>query len=187
MVWDEEKKDTKELGFDRNDFGITLKEHWVDMDKKKFPYNLAAARNIGILEAEGEILIFNDSRLKADENAVMMFVEAVKNASSITMGGNKKIWFFGDKGSQKQSFIENWSAVKREFLVSIGMFNERINRYGGMTQEVRSRWKINGGDFTYISQAVSSEVMKSGRSPERMNDIVKSKMKIYKLFGDRRF
>ena len=137
--------------------------------------------------AEGEVLIFNDSRLKPDENAVMMFVEAVKNASSVTKGGNKMVWFFGDKGSQKQSFVENFSAVDRKFLIKIGMFCEQIDRYGGMTQEIRTRWKMNGGAFSYLGTAVASEIIKSGLSVEKRKSIVQSKLKLWKMYGDERW
>ena len=147
-------------------------------------YNIAKARNIGIIEAEGEYIIFNDSRLKLDENAVMMFVEAIKNASILTSGGNQKVWFFGDKGSQKQSFVENFSAVSRENVINFGMFNERIDKYGGQTQEIRTRWCKGKGEFLYLPEATCEEISSSKVDSQKRMDIIESKMKIWKMYGD---
>lgn len=182
LVWDEQKKE--DYGFDRKEYDLTIKELWTEMDKTKYPYNLAMARNMGIIESEGEYLMFNDSRLKPDENAIMMFVEAIKSASALSSSGTKKVWFFGEKGSNKESFVENFSAVSRQWLIEIGMFCERIDRYGGMTQEIRSRWSKNKGEFIYIPQAVSEEIKSSGRSSQKRQDIVNSKLKLFKMYGD---
>jgi len=184
LAWDEEKKE--DYGFSKKEFNITIKEVWTEMDKEKYPYNLAMARNLAIIEAEGEYLIFNDSRLKPDEGAVMMFVEAIKNLSLMAEGGTKKVWFFGNKGSNKKDFIENFSAIYREHLIHAGMFCERINRYGGMTQEIRSRWSKQKGEFQYIEMAAAEEIKSSKRSPQRREHIVGSKLKLYKMYGDER-
>jgi len=188
VAWDEEKKseNLQTSIFDKSKYEITIKEVWTDKDKKKYPYNLAEARNRAIIEAEGEVLIFNDSRLKPDENSVMMFVEAVNNAGAVTIGGNDKVWFFGNKGGNKSSFVENFSAVKRKYLIEAGMFCERIDRYGGMTQEIRSRWKKQRGEFHYLENAVAEQIKKSNNSPEKKKNISDSKFKLFKMYGDER-
>ena len=149
-------------------------------------YNLALARNLGVSEAEGEILIFCDNRLKPEPGALLAFSEAVINAGKLTEGGNQKVWFFGDKGSQKQSFVENFSAVHRKDLIAFGMFNERIDKYGGMSQEIRSRWAKQGGEFYYLGGAKAVELASSGKSIERRHEIVDMKNLIYKLYGNER-
>lgn len=189
VVFDEKKEDTEEIRKMEEkikEFGedLTIKILYTNNDEG---YNLAKARNIGIIESEGEVLIFNDSRLKPDENAVMMFVEAVKNASVITMGGNHKVWFFGDKGSQKQSFVENFSAVKRSYLIDVGMFCERMDRYGGLTQEIRTRWAKLKGEFSYLEVASAEEISGSKTTPNKRKDIVESKLKLWKMYGDERY
>lgn len=181
IAYDEEVQPSK---INRELYEFPIKEVWTDMDKKKYPYNLAMARNKAVIEAEGSILILNDSRLKPDENAIMMFVEAVKNASAISLGGSKKVWFFGDKGAQKTSFVENFSAIRKEHLVNIGMFNERINRYGGMTQDIRNRWSKNKGVFSYLGLAVCEPTASSHKSTSKRQDIVKTKLKLYKMYGE---
>jgi len=171
----------------KDDYEFPIKEVWTEMDKEKHPYNLAMARNMAIIESEGTILIFNDSRLKPDESAVLMFVEAIKNASSLTMGGNKRAWFFGDKGSNKTSFVENFSAVEKDYLVKLGLFNERMDRWGGMTQDIRARWAIHKGEFVYLVNAVAEEIASSKMTDEKRRSVVQSKLKLWKLYGDERF
>lgn len=149
-------------------------------------YNLAMARNLGVIEAEGEVLVFCDSRIKPSPGAVFTFVECVEHAGE-TEGGNAKKWFFGNKdGASKRSFVENFSAVKRTYLIQAGMFNERINKYGGMSQELRSRWGDQGGELYYLDNAEATTLCRSGMGRERRNDIVDMKFLLYKLYGEER-
>jgi len=150
-------------------------------------YNLAMARNLGVIESAGEILIFNDSRLCPDEDAVMNFVHAVENAGAINEGGQKKVWFNGNKGSTKRAFVENWSAVRRDFCVSFGLFLERITKYGAMTQEVRTRWVKQGGKFYYLENAKCKEIKSASKSLEKRNEIKDSKLLLYKMYGSERY
>jgi glycosyltransferase involved in cell wall biosynthesis len=153
------------------------------LETGKDGYNLAMARNMGAIEAEGNILVFCDSRLKPEENAIMFFKEAVENASAITMGGNKKVWFFGNKGSDKRNFVENFSAVDRELFIQFGMFNERIDKYGGMSQEIRTRWVKQGGEFTFLPSVQATELTKAHSINERRKDIIEMKLKLFKMYG----
>lgn len=184
IVDDNSNDDTHEFFIDyRQDAHYPIKY----INTKADGYNLALARNLGVIESVGEIVVFCDSRLKPEAGALYSFVEAVQNAGKVTEGGNKKVWFFGDKGSQKKSFVENFSAVKRSEIIEAGMFNERINKYGGMSQELRARWMKQGGEFYYLDSAKAVELTKSGMSTERRNDIVDMKMLLYKLYGDQRY
>lgn len=64
-------------------------------------YGLARARNLGIIEATGEIIIFCDQRQIMEPNAVS---ELVKNLVP-------RVWVFGDRGNNKDIFIENFGAI----------------------------------------------------------------------------
>jgi len=61
------------------------------------------------------------------------------------------------------------------------MFNERINRYGGMSQEIRERWLAQENLFEYCRGAKSIALGKSSMTNERRQDIIKSKFKLYKM------
>lgn len=139
-------------------------------------YGLAKARNMGIIEAEGEYILFNDSRLLPDENAVKMFVTASE------LLGHKKIWYFGDKGGGKRAFVENFSFVRREQIVTAGMFCERIDRYGGMSQEIRTRWIKQGGLFEMVDTAQAEAMMSSGITEGKRRDIVDMKFLLLKMY-----
>lgn len=180
IVYDEEEKKSP---IDKRQYDFPIKELWTGMNKTKHPYNLAMARNLGIIEARGEHLIFNDSRLKPDTNSVMAFAEGLRNVREVTMGGHTKVWLFGNKGTNKESFVENFSAVRKGDLVKIGMFCERMNIYGGMTQEVRTRWEKNGGEVQYFPQALATEIKSSRTTPEKRKQISKAKMMIYKMYS----
>ena len=153
----------------------------TEMDKEKYPYNLAKARNLAIIEAEGKYLIFNDSRLKPEQDIIRQFVQRLEDSLS-----GKKRWIFGDKGGGKNSFVENFSATKRQDIIEFGMFPEFIMQYGGMTQEIRNRWKKQGGEFIYHPTAMAEEIKSSKMTDKKRLDIVKSKNLINKLWGDER-
>jgi len=184
IIYDEEEKKTL---INPDDYEFPIRQYWTEMNKVKFPYNLAMARNIGAIEARGEILVLNDSRLKMDETAIAAFAQAINSAETFTDGVNRKVWFFGDKGSQKTTFVENFSAVLRSQFIDFGMCCERINRYGGMTQELRTRWKKSGGEFVYLQQAVAEELVKSGQNENKRKGIIESKMKLYKMYRDAKY
>ena len=179
VIWDE----VGEKDFEFRKFLFPIKELKTGRDG----YNLAMARNMGICESAGEILVFCDSRLEPDPDSLMMFQQAVDHAGEITQGGNKKVWFFGDKGSGKKSFVENFSAVKKEFLVVAGCFSERVNEYGGMSQELRTRWIKQGGLMTYLPSAVAKEIKSSKMTPEKRKSIIKMKQLLFQLYNDDRF
>lgn len=133
-------------------------------------YGLARARNKAIVEATGKLLVFCDQRMIMDKKAVSVFSE---NVSS-------RVWVYGTKGIKKE-FVENFSAVYREDLVRIGMFNERIDRYGGMSQYIRSVAKLNGFQLVYNDNAIARPVGKSGNKYSKRQDIMKIKNKLWKL------
>jgi len=151
---------------------LTLKLNFTGRDG----YNLAMSRNMMAINAEGKMLVFLDSRLDPDENAIKIFVEALRNSE------RAKCWVFGDKGSGKKSFVENFSAIKRKIFINFGMFNERIDRYGGMSQEIRDRFINQGGRFVFLPSATCTPMISSKRTPEKKQDIISSKLKLYKMY-----
>ena len=141
------------------------------MNTRKDGYNLAMARNMGIVEALGKYLLFLDSRLLPDPLAVGHFFRSYKEGA----------WCFGNKGANKKTFVENFSFVERGDLIKAGMFCERINRYGGMSQEVRQRWLSQDREIQYVPEA-NAEVQKgSSMTTERRRDIIAMKLKLYKM------
>ncbi len=146
-----------------------------DKDGKK-DYGLARARNQGIIHATGEVLIFLDDRITpATEDVFGKFYAAVKNS--------KKTWFFGDKGAQKTSFVENFSAMRRSEMVDAGMFCERINKYGGMTRELHGRFTRQDFHFTYMSECTAKQVCKSGGWDRKDKEIPEMRALLAKMFS----
>jgi len=140
-------------------------------------YGLACARNIGIIESNGRYIMFNDSRLLPQEDAVQIFKQTLDG-----LPDNKKVWLFGDKGGNKSSFVENFSFALRKSIIDFGMFCERIDEYGGMSQEVRTRWINQGGNFLYQSSAQATEITRSGLSAEKRQGIVRMKTRLLKMY-----
>lgn len=134
-------------------------------------YHLAKARNMGIVEAIGDYVMFLDDRFVPDKNAIQRFVTKARF----------KLWQFGDKGAQKKTFVENFSLVDRQELIDAGMFNERIEQYGGMSQEIRERINRQGFTTEYNDEA-KCEVISSTKSRyNKRDEIVESKYILYKL------
>jgi glycosyltransferase involved in cell wall biosynthesis len=134
-------------------------------------YGLGHARNIGMLNAEGEYLLFVDDRLAIDENTIADFM---KNPG-------EKNWQWGEKDQTAKGFVENFSFVSRRTLINIGGFSELITQYGGMTQEIRKRAETNGVTFSYNHEAKAKAISKSSSKWSKFLDIAKSKAQCYAL------
>lgn len=133
------------------------------------------ARNMGVIDADGKYIMFLDSRLKPANEAIELFVSRLKN-------GEKK-WYFGDKGSQKTNFVENFSAISREHFIEAGMCNERVTGYGGMSQELRERFSAQGFELKYCEEIKAEQLMSAHKDTERRNQIIEMKNLVYKLYG----
>lgn len=133
-------------------------------------YGLARARNKGIIEATGDVLVFCDQRMIMDKMAVEKFVDNIK----------PRTWLYGNKGVKKD-FVENFSCVYRDDLIRIGMFCERMDIYGGLSQETRSRAKYNGFSIEYIESAKAEPMGKSGNKHSKKQEIIKSKNRLWKM------
>lgn len=134
-------------------------------------YGLAKARNLGVIEADGDFLMFLDSRLYPEKDAVERFLERL----------DEKTWIFGNKGYEKKAFVENFSMIRRDLFIKAGMFNERIDRYGGMSQELRNRFKAQGFRLEYIEEAKAKEILSAQKMSAKREDIIKMKNLLWKM------
>lgn len=140
-------------------------------------YNLAMARNMGVIEAQGKYLLFCDNRMKPDPAAISLFVNRAEGQDD----KNKKVWWYGNKGTGKRTFVENFSFIRRDHFIRAGMFNERIDRYGGMSQEVRQRFLSQGFEAILIEDAIAEQISGSHMTLKRRADIVDMKLKLWKM------
>jgi hypothetical protein len=138
-------------------------------------YNLGMARNLGVIEADGKYLMFCDNRMKPEPESVVHFLKAIRSRI------NPKVWVFGEKGGEKSTFVENFSMVNRRQFILAGMCNERITEYGGMSQELRTRFGSQGFEFGYVPEAKAVQLVKSSLSPQKRDGIIKMKNLLYKL------
>lgn len=137
-------------------------------------YGLAQARNMGAIEADGEYLLFLDSRFVPDNQAIAKFKEMMD------LQGDK-VWLFGRKGVDKDSFVENFSMIRRSEYINAGMSCERITGYGGMSQELRERYSSQGFKFVYCPNINAEAITRTGKGAERREQIIDSKNLLYKM------
>lgn len=136
-------------------------------------YTLAEARNRGVIEADGKILVFCDDRLKMKPDAVKYFATYYR----------PKTWLWGTKDGAMKGFVENFSSVGREDLVTYGMFLERMQWYGGMTQSLRERFEDRlGFGFVYLQEAQAESIKRATSKSKRRDDIIDAKFLTYKMF-----
>lgn len=133
-------------------------------------YNLAKARNLAAIEATGDILIFCDQRMIMEKDCILNFIEQLK----------PKHWMWGNKGSKKD-FVENLSCINREDFMTFGGFNERIDKYGGMSQEARSRARRQLITLEYVDNAKAVPMGKSSNKYTKRLEILEMKSKLWKM------
>jgi len=88
---------------------------------------------------------------------------------------------WGSKDNYEKGFVENFSSVGRQGLIDIGMFCERIDSYGGMTQEVRTRAERNGFNFQR-ALVNANAISKSTKKPNKKQSIIDMKTRIFKMY-----
>lgn len=144
--------------------------------EKKDGYNLAMARNMGVIEALGSVILFLDDRLKLQNGAL-------ERISQVERGK----WHFGQKiikgkPSKKRTFIENFSWIRKKDFVDGGMFNERMIYYGGISQLTREQYQ-NKVDFVYDDKASVEEILRARGLGGKRKDIWRAKEIIRKLYA----
>jgi glycosyltransferase involved in cell wall biosynthesis len=152
-----------------NEVKVPIK--YIRFDNKG-EYTLPKARNMGVIEAEGEVLVFCDDRIGMEKDAVKIFVENIKNG----------VWLWGEKDNTKKSFVENFSCCMRRDIIAHGMFNERIDCYGGATQDIRERFEKMGGMSLLPIEAKAVSIVKSKAKWKKKKDISRAKLILYKLY-----
>ena len=146
---------------------------YIQFDHKN-NYTLAEARNRAVIEADGELLVFCDDRIKMKPNVLSVFATYHR----------PKSWLWGSKDGSVKGFVENFSCVARNDLITCGMFNERMQWYGGMTQEVRQRFEVkNNFDFILLQEAEADSIRRARSKNQRREDIIEAKYLIYKLYN----
>lgn len=133
-------------------------------------YGLARARNEATIEATGEIMVYVDQRMILEPNAISQFVKYSK----------PRHWLYGNKGSKKE-FVENFSSAYRMEVINAGMFCERINQYGGMSQELRSRIRNQGMKTEYVESAKAIPKGKSNNRNRQRQSIIQMKSRLFKM------
>lgn len=141
----------------------------------KGDYTLAQARNRGVIEAHGSVLVFCDDRIAMEKNAVSEFAKV----------SSSKSWFWGTKDGATKGFVENFSSVRRDDLIAGGMFCERVQWYGGMSQEIRTRFESKRGfEFVHLDLARANSVKRTRGKASRRQDIIEAKHLLFKMYGD---
>lgn len=145
---------------------------------EKEKYGLAQARNKGVIEALGDIVLFLDDRLKLKDKNALAFISKHKL---------KKTWYYGLKESKnghlslKNEFIENFSWIRKKDFCFGGMFNEEICWYGGLSEETRKRYAWQG--FNFLQMNVVAKELASAEKHKK-EDIVKAKELIKKMYEE---
>jgi glycosyltransferase involved in cell wall biosynthesis len=136
-------------------------------------YTLPEARNRAVIESEGVYLMFCDERIGIEPGAIGAFVNNAQD----------KTWLFGFKDEVEKGFVENFSFIAREELIRCGMFNERIDWYGGASQDLRTRFGANGFYFQVIPEAKAVSLIGSKNKSRKKKQIIKSKYTLWKMYG----
>lgn len=163
---------------------IGLQVHFPirELETGREGYNLAMARNMGVVEAIGELVVLCDSRFSPMPSGISEFVKAMD-----AYRPEDKVWLYGNKVVKgfevgRREFVENWSCIRRQQLIDAGMFCERICKYGGMSQELRGRFGAQGFEFAFCQSAKAEEMIKSSsRGAERRRDMIGMKETLYKM------
>lgn len=134
-------------------------------------YGLARARNKGTIEATGDVMIYCDERMVMYKNAIEQFVANLKPS----------YWLYGNKGARKE-FVENFSCVERDDVINFGLFNERIDEYGGQSQELRERMRMQGFITEYIESAKATPTGKSSNRNRQRAQIIRMKNRLAKMY-----
>jgi glycosyltransferase involved in cell wall biosynthesis len=135
-------------------------------------YGLARARNAATIEATGSIMVYVDQRMVLDADCIEEFVKHMK----------PRYWLFGEKGARKREFIENVSAVYRRDVIIAGMFSERCDRYGSLSQETRQRIRYQGLKTEYIETAKATPTGKSSNRTRKRQEIIGAKNMLFKMY-----
>ena len=143
---------------------------YINTSRQEDDYGLARARNEATIEATGEIMVYMDQRQIPEPEAVEEFVNNLK----------PRFWLFGNKGVKKE-FVENFSCIFRGDIIDAGMFCERMDCYGGLSQECRVRFRNQGIQTEFIESAKATPRGKSSNRNRKRKEIIRSKNRLFKM------
>jgi len=172
IICDDNSKDETEsiIRALKSAFDIPIKY----LNTKYDGYGLAHARNMGVFKANGNYIVFSDDRMKPDTMAVEYLVNNLKQRKGLSA-----VW--GDKGAGKRDFIENFFCIRKKHIKDAGMFNERINEYGGQSQELRQRLRNLGFNLQYEPGAKASQLIRGTSKKSKRYEIFRMKKKLWLL------
>ncbi len=136
----------------------------------------AAARNSGISQANGEILIFMDGDMRIHPECVQSHVEALASESVVAVAGRmipdpqipgtrlqRYLFEYSKRGAKQfgehspvgfQYLLTGNMSVKRETLTATGLFDETMSGYGGEdTLFAYQIWKSYPNGIRYCPSA----------------------------------
>ncbi|MDI6807390.1 MAG: glycosyltransferase [Candidatus Eisenbacteria bacterium] len=137
----------------------------------------APSRNTGILRATGEIVVFLDDDMIVGPDFIQAHVTAQGDARKRVVIGNVSTApeangssvsrYLDTRGVKKvkdkknippRYFLTNNSSVKREFLISVGLFDPEFVTYGFEDVDLGHRMGKVGGEFVYAENAKSFHI-----------------------------
>lgn len=140
-------------------------------------YGLAKMRNLAVMEALGSHILVLQDRFTLDDDMLLKIVQ--KTAPRAWGFGAKKI---NGQLRDKKSFVENFAWILKDDLVAAGGFNERVDLYGGQSEELRRRFSAQGYVFNYHPDVTLTEVVSSKGINNKRDQVWKAKWQVHRLF-----
>jgi glycosyltransferase involved in cell wall biosynthesis len=132
----------------------------------------AAARNTGVRQAGGRVVVFLDNDMKAAPELLTAHVSRHTDEHRLVVLGNVQrapevrptalVRYLDSRGVHKlkpdepvpfRYFVTNNVSLEREFLLAVGLFDERFHKFGGEDLELGCRLDKAGARFVYSPEA----------------------------------
>ncbi len=132
----------------------------------------AAARNTGVRQARGRVVVFLDDDMEAAPELLMAHMRGHSEGHKMVVLGNVRrapgvrstalVRYLDSRGVHKlkpgrpipfRYFITNNVSVERDFLIEVNLFDERFRKFGGEDLELGYRLDKAGARFVYASRA----------------------------------
>lgn len=132
----------------------------------------AAARNTGVRQARGRVVVFLDDDMEAAPELLMAHMRGHAEGHKMVVLGNVRrapgvrstalVRYLDSRGVHKlkpgrpipfRYFITNNVSVERDFLIEVNLFDERFRKFGGEDLELGYRLDKAGARFVYAPRA----------------------------------